>query len=161
VEGSVYGELGSVVTRPLSAVDYLNLIVIPENFPLNTAVIGSQQLPEVAEAVATAHGLSTGSVDAARTRIAFNNGVQDVEAHIYAWINYTVITSGTTLWSPVPSPSAVYLVYATPERFDEEAPFLNSLALSSILNPEWEQLVVLVEELRRSGSRRTQELMNA
>ena len=75
----MYGELGSVVTFPLSAVDYLNLIVIPEQFP-SAVVIGSQELPDVAQAVATARGLP--EVDAARTRIVFNNGVMAAERDV-------------------------------------------------------------------------------
>lgn len=156
-EGSVYGILGSIATPPLSATDYLNRIAIPENFPPGTTVIGSQQLPEVAQAVATANGLS--SVDAARTRIAFNNGVADVEAHVYAWIRYDTLDT-TTLWAPVGTPSGLYVVFAPAGTLDEQSSLLNSLALSSILSPDWVEYVTLVEELRISGNQRIQQQMD-
>lgn len=157
-EGSVYGILGAIATHPLSAIDYLTRIAIPDNFPANTTIIGSQQLPELAQGVAVGNGLE--AVDAARTRITYNNGAADVEAHVYAWIRYDTLPGGTTLWSPVGSPAGLYAVWAPTGTLDDEAPLLNTLALSSILNPEWIQYVNLVEELRVTGNARVQEQMN-
>ena len=156
-EGSVYGILGSIATRPLTATEYISLVVIPENFPPGTTVIGSQQLPELARAVAEANELQ--SVDAARTRILFSNGATDVEAHVYAWIRYDVLDT-TTLWSPVGTPAGLYVVFAPAGRLDEESSLLNSLALSSILNADWVEYVNLVEELRISGNQRIQRQMD-
>ncbi len=151
-EGSVYGILGSVVTRPMTAVDYINSIVIPENFPQGTEIIGSQTLPEVARGVAATYGYT--STDAGRTRIRFNNGAGDVEAHVYAWMSYDIL-GDTTLWTPV----NVYIVYAEDGQLDAEAPLLNTMALSAVVNPKWAEVVLSVERLRIDGNAQNQRQM--
>ncbi len=156
-EGQVYSVLGSVTQRPLTAVEYLETIAIPGNFPGLTRVVGSQPLPDVAEAVRESFGLS--SVDAARSRIVFENGARQLEAHVYAWISYETNTLAgltTTLWQP----ELLYVVYAAPGRLDDEAPLLNTLALSYIVNPDWVAVVNQVEALRIEGTAREQELLD-
>lgn len=148
-EGSFYGIHGSITTPPLSAVDYLELVAIPESFPPATQLIGSQTLPDVAAAVARAEGLA--EVDAARSRIVFSDGARELEAHVYAWIRYDTLGT-TTFWSP----ANLYLVYAAPGELDSQGAFLNTLALSYIVNPEWTEYVRLVEELRISGNQQLQ-----
>ena len=108
-EGQIDSTVGSIVTRPLSAVEYLELVAIPEHFPPDTQVFGSQQLPEVAEAVAQAGQLQ--SADAARSRVFYSVGDQRLEAHVYAWISYAGNPSLVT-WEP----ELLYVVYAAAQN---------------------------------------------
>ena len=147
-EGGFYRVVGSNVERPRSAAAYIQDFVVP-TLP-NGRVSGPyEQMTEVA-AAAQAYLFGGTPTDAARVRVTFTSNGLAFEGEIHAWTLYsTTQQSGSTvtLWAA----ERTFMIYAPVGELDALAPRLYPLVLSEVVNPAWQEVITVVEQLRQAG----------
>jgi hypothetical protein len=140
--------LGSIVTPPMPASDYVAQIVVP-SFRPGATIVSIEALPNVATAVAAGESTLPGgtvSVEAVRARLATTRSGSPFDEDVYVTVVYHTI-GGIVQWSA----RHLYALRAPSGTLDAATPLLHAIASSVEPTPLWSANYQVVFDLFVQG----------
>jgi hypothetical protein len=140
--------LGSIVTRPVAAAEYVAQILVPTLRP-GAALVGVESLPNVAAAVRAGEVPLAGAtveVDAVRARISVQHGGRAFDEDFYVTVAYHSF-SGIVQWSA----RHLYSLRAPSGSLEAATPLLHAIASSVEVTPLWSANYQAVFDLFAQG----------